>query len=112
MFLIHNDSITGKFSHKISLDHLKSELQVRKYIAFFYLNNKHKLTKYIFDNYLKTLKKILENRQFLFCGKEIWQLPKISWLTKLKLTAITVLYAVTGKGIMTFSKTINKIKVA
>ena len=110
--LIHNDSITGKFTAKTSLDHLQSELKVRKHIAFFYLNSEQTLTKYIFDNYLKTLKKILENRQFLFCGKEIWLLPKISCLTKLKLTAITVLYAVTGKGIMTFSKTINAIKVA
>lgn len=110
--LIHNDSITGKFIARTSMEHLQSELKVRKHIAFFYINSEQMLTKYIFDNYLKTLKKILENRQFLFCGKEIWQLPKISWLTKLKLTAITVLYAVTGKGIMTFSKTINKIKVA
>ncbi len=110
--LIHNDSITGKFTAKTSLDHLQSELKVRKQIAFFYINSEQKLTKYIFDNYLKTLKKILENRQFLFCGKEIWQLPLISWLTKVKLTAIAVLYAISGKGMMLFSKTINEIKVS
>lgn len=110
--LIHNDSITGKFTARTSLEHLQSELKVRKDIAFFYINNEQTLTKYIFDNYLKTLKKILENRQFLFCGKEIWQLPKIGWLLKVKLIAIIVLYIISGKGMMLFSKTINAIKVS
>jgi glycosyltransferase involved in cell wall biosynthesis len=109
--LIHNDSITGKFSHKISLDHLKSELQVRKYIAFFYLNNKHKLTKYIFDNYLKALKKVLENRQFLFYCKELCQIPTIGLITKMKLFFIGVLYATTGKGLTSFGQQIKKIKI-
>lgn len=110
--LIHSDSITGKFTAKTSLEHLQSELKVRKHIAFFYLNSEQTITKYIFDNYLKTLKKILENRQFLFCGKEIWLLPKIGWLTKVRLTVIAVLYAITGNGITIFSKTINAIKVS
>jgi len=110
--LIHNDSITGKFNAKTSLEHLQSELKVRKHIAFFYLNGEQKLTKYIFDNYLKTLKKILNNRQFLFYFQELWQVPVIGWFNKIKLSGIGVLYALTGKGMMTFSKTINKIKVA
>jgi glycosyltransferase involved in cell wall biosynthesis len=109
--LIHDNSITGKFTDKISLKHLKSELQVRKYIAFFYLNNNQKLTKYIFDNYLKALKKVLENRQFLLYCKELYQVPTIGFVTKMKLFFIAVTYAITGKGIASFGRQIKKIKV-
>jgi glycosyltransferase involved in cell wall biosynthesis len=109
--LIHNDSITGKFTARTSINHLKSELQVRKHIAFFYLNHEQKLTKYIFDNYLKTIKKILENRHFLYCFQELWQVPKIGFFTRAKLVAIAVIYGLTGKGIVSFSKEIKKIKV-
>jgi glycosyltransferase involved in cell wall biosynthesis len=109
--LIHNDSITGKFVAKTSIEHLKSELKVRKHIAFFYLKHEQKPTKYIFDNYLKTIKKILENRQFFFAFQELWQVPKIGFSAKAQLYFIALGYALTGKGIASFSKAIKKIKV-
>jgi hypothetical protein len=109
--LIHNNSITGKFTAKTSLEHLKSELQVRKYIAFFYFNSNQKLTKYIFDNYLKALKKVLENRQFVFYVKELGQVPKIGFLRKVIFLILAIVYAITGKGITTFGQQIKKIKV-
>lgn len=109
--LIHNDSITGKFTAKTSLEHLKSELQVRKHIAFFYLNSEQKLSKYIFDNYVKTIKKIFENRQFLFGLQELWLVPKINFFTKLKLSLIVAVYGLSGKGIVAFTREVKKIKV-
>lgn len=109
--LIHHESITGNFASKTSLLHLKSELQVRKFIAFYFIKNNQKLTKYIFVNYLKTIKKILEQKKILFFYNEVRQIPKVSWLFKAKLFLISFLYIGTGKGMVYFSNQIKKVKV-
>ncbi|MBP6556926.1 MAG: glycosyltransferase family 2 protein [Flavobacterium sp.] len=109
--LIHNESITGSFTNKKSLPNLKSELQVRKQIVFFYINSQNTLTKYIFDNYLKTIKKILEYKKLSFFYNELRQIPKVNGWFKIKLFLISVLFFATGKGMVYFSNQIKKVKV-
>ncbi|GEL12391.1 Glycosyltransferase involved in cell wall bisynthesis [Flavobacterium glycines] len=104
----HNDTITSNFKRSEKKD-LSSELIVWKNIFeyLFYKSNKISAS-YALRKYLKTIRRAIENKEYILVVKMINKLKELSILFKFKVYIVILIHLIFTKGVHRYKGIMNE----